>query len=265
MKLEPIASGSKGNCLLYENKDVKLLIDAGISKKRIEEGLKEYNAVAEDIDGILITHEHSDHISGLGVMSRKYDIPIYATEETIDCILKDSKVGKIDSDRFVPINADKDFYIKDTLVTPFSISHDAANPVAYRFDAGGKSMAVATDMGTFNDYTVGNLEGLDAILIESNHDINMLQIGPYPYVLKQRIWGNKGHLSNETCGSLINRIINDKLKHIILGHLSKENNLPELAYETIRNEINMSNGNYSADNISIQVASRVQPSCKIEF
>ena len=102
-------------------------------------------------------------------------------------------------------------------------------------------------------------------IIESNHDINMLQIGPYPYALKRRIWGNKGHLSNETCGNLLNEIISDRLKKVILGHLSKENNLPELAYETIRNEINMADGNYCADDISIQVASRTEPSCHIEF
>ena len=152
-----------------------------------------------------------------------------------------------------------------TLVTPFSISHDAAQPVAYRFDSDGKSMAVATDMGMYDDYIIGNLKGLDVVLIESNHDINMLQIGPYPYALKRRIWGNKGHLSNETCGNLLNEIISDRLKKVILGHLSKENNLPELAYETIRNEINMADGNYCADDISIQVASRTEPSCHIEF
>ena len=125
------------------------------------------------------------------------------------------------------IEENKDFYMGSTLVTPFSISHDAAQPVAYRFDSDGKSMAVATDMGMYDDYIIGNLKGLDAVLIESNHDINMLQIGPYPYALKRRIWGNKGHLSNETCGNLLNEIISDRLKNVILGHLSKENNFPE--------------------------------------
>ena len=236
MKFSSIASGSKGNCLLYENNDVKLLVDAGISKKRIEEGMSEYGSSLEEVNGILITHEHSDHISGLGVVSRKYHIPIYATKGTISKILEDSKVGTIDRNLFNEIEENKDFYMGSTLVTPFSISHDAAQPVAYRFDSDGKSMAVATDMGMYDDYIIGNLKGLDAVLIESNHDINMLQIGPYPYALKRRIWGNKGHLSNETCGNLLNEIISDRLKKVILGHLSKENNLPELAYETIRND-----------------------------
>lgn len=265
MKLSPIASGSKGNCLLFQNGEVNLLIDAGISKKRIEEGMDSYKSSLTDVDGILITHEHSDHISGLGVVSRKYHIPIYATKETISKIMEDNKVGKIETSLFKEIKPDKGFYIKSTLVTPFSISHDAVKPVAYRFDDDGKALAVATDMGVYNDYTIGNLKGLDAILIESNHDVNMLQLGPYPYTLKQRIWGERGHLSNESCGNLLNAIISDKLKNIILGHLSKENNLPELAYETIRNEINMSGGNYCADDISIQVASRVEPSCQIVF
>lgn len=265
MKFSSIASGSKGNCLLYESNDVKLLVDAGISKKRIEEGMSERGSSLEEVNGILITHEHSDHISGLGVVSRKYHIPIYATKGTISKILEDSKVGTIDRDLFNEIEENKDFYMGSTLVTPFSISHDAAQPVAYRFDSDGKSMAVATDMGMYDDYIIGNLKGLDAVLIESNHDINMLQIGPYPYALKRRIWGNKGHLSNETCGNLLNEIISDRLKNVILGHLSKENNLPELAYETIRNEINMADGNYCADDISIQVASRIEPSCHIEF
>ena len=265
MKFSSIASGSKGNCLLYENNDVKLLVDAGISKKRIEEGMSECGSSLEEVNGILITHEHSDHISGLGVVSRKYHIPIYATKGTISKILEDSKVGTIDGNLFNEIEENKDFYMGSTLVTPFSISHDAAQPVAYRFDSDGKSMAVATDMGMYDDYIIGNLKGLDAVLIESNHDINMLQIGPYPYALKRRIWGNKGHLSNETCGNLLNEIISDRLKNVILGHLSKEINLPELAYETIRNEINMADGNYCADDISIQVASRTEPSCHIEF
>lgn len=203
MKFSSIASGSKGNCLLYENNDVKLLVDAGISKKRIEEGMSECGSSLEEVNGILITHEHSDHISGLGVVSRKYHIPIYATKGTISKILEDSKVGTIDRNLFNEIEENKDFYMGSTLVTPFSISHDAAQPVAYRFDSDGKSMAVATDMGMYDDYIIGNLKGLDAVLIESNHDINMLQIGPYPYALKRRIWGNKGHLSNETCGNLI--------------------------------------------------------------
>lgn len=265
MKLSPIASGSKGNCLFFQNGEANLLIDAGISKKRIEEGIEKYESSLKDVDGILITHEHSDHISGLGVVSRKYHIPIFATRKTISKIIEDRKVGEIETALFEEIRPDKGFYVKGTLITPFSISHDAVDPVAYRFDDGKKALAVATDMGVYNDYTVGNLKGLDAILIESNHDINMLQLGPYPYTLKQRIWGERGHLSNESCGNLLNRIMSDKLKNIILGHLSKENNLPELAYETIRNEINLSGGNYCADDIRIQVASRVEPSCQIEF
>lgn len=265
MKIVPIASGSKGNCIYIENENLRLIVDAGISRKRIEDGLESLNVNANELDGILVTHEHSDHISGLGVLTRKYNIPIYSTGETLNCIKNTASLGDLDTDLFMEITPNKIFTLKGTDILPFSISHDAARPVAYRFNGENKSAAIATDMGFYDDYIVGNLEELDAILIESNHDVNMLQIGPYPYYLKQRIWGNKGHLSNESCGSLVNRIISSKLKYIILGHLSKENNLPEIAFETVRNEINAENDKYSADDISIKVASRVETSCEIEF
>ena len=218
--------------------------------------MSEYGSSLEEVNGILITHEHSDHISGLGVVSRKYHIPIYATKGTISKILEDSKVGTIDRNLFNEIEENKDFYMGSTLVTPFSISHDAAQPVAYRFDSDGKSMAVATDMGMYDDYIIGNLKGLDAVLIESNHDINMLQIGPYPYALKRRIWGNKGHLSNETCGNLLNEIISDRLKKVILGHLSKENNYARLAYETVKLEVTLGDNDYKGEDLDMFVAGR---------
>ena len=138
-------------------------------------------------------------------------------------------------------------------------------PVYYRFFEKEKSCAVVTDLGEYDDKLVSSLQNLDAVLIESNHDVNMLQTGSYPYSLKQRIWGNKGHLSNEACGRLLNRLLSDRLKHILLGHLSEENNYPELAYQAVRNEINFSPDKYQADNLDIRVASRVKPSCLVEF
>lgn len=126
--------------------------------------------------------------------------------------------------------------IKDLKVWPMKISHDAAEPVGYRVGYGDKKVAVCTDLGTFDDYTVACLTGLDALLLEANHDVNMLQVGPYPYYLKQRILGNRGHLSNENAGRLLDRVLNDKIQAIMLGHLSKENNMPELAHEAVRME-----------------------------
>ena len=144
------------------------------------------------------------------------------------------------------------------------ISHDAAEPVAYRIGYGAKRVAVCTDLGVYNDYTVECLKGMDALLLEANHDVNMLQVGPYPYYLKQRILGNKGHLSNENAGRLLSRILHNNLKAIVLGHLSKENNMPELAYESVRMEITLGDCPYTAEDFPISVAQRSEPSPVIE-
>lgn len=265
MKLASISSGSKGNCILVENKRTSILVDAGISRKRIEEGLDCYGKTPNDIDGIVITHEHSDHIKGLGVLLRKYDIPVYGTEKTIEYILNSSSIGKINSDLFHVIKPQQDFSIDDIDLMPLHISHDALDPVCYKFMCGDDACAVVTDLGEYDYRLTGYLQELNAILVESNHDVGMLQTGPYPYHLKQRIWGNRGHLSNESCGRLINDIISEKLSHIILGHLSQENNYPDLAYEAVRNEINFGDNDFQADDFNIKVASRVEPSCLVEF
>lgn len=256
MRMCSIASGSSGNCIYVGSDATHLLIDAGISGKRTEEGLKELGLSGRDLDGILITHEHSDHISGLKVLARKYEIPLYATRGTIDAISKMKNVGDIDPELWVEVREDQRFTLKDLTINPLRISHDAAQPVAYRISYGNRRVAVCTDLGEYNDYTVECLKGLDAILLEANHDVNMLQVGPYPYPLKQRILGKRGHLSNENSGRLLCRILHDGLKYISLGHLSQENNLPELAYEAVRMEITLGDNPYSAEDFSIQVAKR---------
>ena len=268
MKLSSISSGSQGNCILVENENTTLLVDVGISKKKVEEGLSCFNRNPEEIDGILITHEHMDHIKGLGVFLRKYHIPVYATEKTIDYILHKSDMGKIDSDLFFVIEKNKSFDLKNLKILPLPISHDALDPVCFRFDedsTGNKSCAIATDIGETTKELILSLQELDGILIESNHDIRMLQMSSYPYNLKQRIWGNKGHLSNEACGNFINEIISRRLKKIVLGHLSQENNYPELAFQAVRNEINFADHKFCTDDIDLKVASRTKPSCNIEF
>jgi len=256
MRLCSIASGSSGNCIYVGTEATHVLVDTGISGKRTEEGLKELDLCGKDIDGILITHEHSDHINGLGVISRKYHIPIYATKGTIEGMKNNHSLGKLDESLFHEVEAEKSFYIKDMKVCPMKTSHDAIQPVAYRFIHGEKKIAIATDLGTYNDYTVECLQKMDVLFLEANHDINMLQVGPYPYYLKQRILGDKGHLSNEASGRLLSRLLHDDLKHIVLGHLSHENNLPELAYETVRLELAMGDNPYKADDFPIQVAKR---------
>lgn len=265
MELCSIASGSSGNCIYVGTDATHLLVDVGISGKRTECGLNSIGQSLNNIDGILITHEHSDHICGLGVLSRKYHIPIYATRKTIGAIKQCSSLGKIEEGLFVPIQADEKFVIKDITIEPMHTSHDAIDPVAYRMRYENKRIAIATDLGTYNDYTVECLKGMDLLFLEANHDVNMLQVGPYPYKLKQRILGDRGHLSNELSGKLLKKLAHEKLQGVILGHLSKDNNIPELAYETVRVELAMSSEIYKEYQFPITVAKRdeVSPMIKI--
>lgn len=260
-----VASGSSGNCICLGSDQCHVMIDAGISGKRIEEGMNTYDYTASDMDGVLITHEHSDHIQGLGVVARKYGLPIYATKGTADAILQSSSVGKIDPSLFHVIEAGKTFFIGNLEIYPMSISHDAADPVAYLVSDGRHRVGVVTDLGYYDADIVSHMEGLDALLLEANHDIHMLQVGAYPYPLKQRILGERGHLSNETSGQLLGQILHDGMQHILLGHLSKENNYDELAYETVRLEISLGDNPYRGNDFPIEVAKRDRPSSLIRL
>ena len=260
MRLCSIASGSSGNCIYLGSESTHVLVDVGISKKRIENGLNSIDMDVKDMDGILITHEHSDHMKGLGVLSRKYHLPIYATRGTIEAIQGMSSIGKMPEGLFHEVWEDQEFQIKDLTVHPFRISHDAAQPVGYRLNYKEQSVGIATDMGTYDEYTVENLKNLDALLLEANHDVRMLQVGSYPYYLKQRILGKLGHLSNENAGQLLCRLLNDRLKAVFLGHLSKENNSEQLAYETVCQEVDQGDTPYRMKDFRIQVASREQVS-----
>lgn len=252
MRLTSIASGSSGNCIYVGSDTTHLLVDVGISGKKVEAGVNELDLSMRDVDGILITHEHSDHIAGLGVIARKYQIPIYATPLTKQAILDvKAKCGDIDPDLICEIYPDDKLTIKDIVINPMNISHDAAQPVAYRFKSEGRKAAVVTDLGTFDEYTVECLKGMDVLFLEANHDVKMLEVGPYPYYLKRRILGDRGHLSNSRSGELLTKIIHDNLKTVYLGHLSKENNLPELAYESVRVEVLMNQNNSEYKGISI--------------
>jgi phosphoribosyl 1,2-cyclic phosphodiesterase len=233
MKLCSIASGSSGNCIFVGSEQTNLLVDAGISAKRIENGLDRIDINPDTLQGILVTHEHSDHVSGLGIMARRYHIPIYATYETSMALRRSKALGKIDDELFNYIEPDIAFKINDISIEPFSTSHDAVNPVCYTMQIGNEKIGIATDLGKYDDYIVSKLIGSDLLMIEANHDINMLLVGKYPYYLKQRILGERGHLSNDSSADLISKLIENKQQHIILAHLSKDNNYSELAYETV--------------------------------
>lgn len=265
MRFCSIASGSSGNCIYTGSDATNILIDAGISAKKTIEGLCKLDVKPGELDGILITHEHSDHIKGIGILCRKYNIPIYATKGTIEGIKSASSLGEIDDALFNVVKADEKFFIKDLCINPMKISHDAKDPVAYRVSYEDKRVAVVTDLGYFDDYTVESLKGVDILMAEANHDIRMLQVGPYPYYLKQRILSDHGHLSNENAGRMISRLLHDDMKAIFLGHLSKENNLPELAYETVRLEIEAADNKYHGNDFPLMVAKRECPCDSIEF
>lgn len=265
MRLASLSSGSSGNSIYVGSDATHILVDTGCSKKRIEEGLSKLDLGLSDIDAIFVTHEHSDHIAGLHTILKKYEIPVYATKGTIQGIRMSDKKGEMLESEFHEIQADKKLSVKDLTINPITIMHDALEPVGYRISCGNKKLGIATDLGCYNDYTVDCLKELDAVLIEANHDVRMLQVGPYPYKLKKRILGEMGHLSNEKSGELLCRILHDQLKGIILGHLSKENNLPELAYETVRVEIEMGNNPYHGNDFPIMVAARNELSQVLEF
>ena len=237
MRMMSIASGSSGNCTFVEQNDTVILVDAGISLKRIEEGLNAAERTGRDISGILITHEHNDHIKGLGVLLRKYDIPVYTTEGTIKGISACRNMGKYDGSLFREVGKNDIISIGDIEVRFHPISHDAREPVCFSFHAGSSKAVVATDIGCYDDNLSQFLMNSDCMLIEANHDVHMLEVGPYPYELKRRILGEFGHLSNDSSGKLIKSLLNNHIKGLMLGHLSKENNFEELAYETVKQEI----------------------------
>ena len=251
MKFCSIASGSSGNCIYVGSSSTNILVDAGISAKRIENGLNELEISPDTIQGILITHEHSDHISGLGVFARRYNIPIYATYETIRAIRSTKGSSDIPEQLYHSVCPDETFYINDILIEPYSTSHDASNPVCYTVRAEGQKIGIATDLGKFDDYVLNKLAESDLLYVEANHDVNMLMVGKYPYFLKQRILSDKGHLSNDSSADMISRLIHPKLKNIILAHLSKENNYEELAYETVCCELMNRGSSFPAEKISV--------------
>lgn len=256
MRLVSIASGSSGNCIYVGSDSTHILVDAGISNKRIEAGLNEIGVKGNELDAIVITHEHSDHVKGLGVLARRHHVPIYGTRATLGEIRNLSGLGEYPMELLHPISPDVDFMVGDMQIKAFRIDHDAADPVAYRIQCGRKSVAVATDIGHYDQYIIDHLQGLDALLLESNHDVRMVETGPYPYYLKRRILGDHGHLSNDNAGRLLNYLLHDHMKKILLGHLSQTNNYPELAYETVRLEIDQGDTEYKASDFSIVVAKR---------
>lgn len=231
MEFCTIASGSSGNSTFIGTEYTKILIDAGISGKRIQDALECLGLSGGDIDALFLTHEHKDHIQGAGVFSRRFDVPVYATAETWAAI--GDGIGKIAPGNKRFVYAGEICTVNDIRVRPFAIPHDAAEPVGYNILTEGKKATLATDIGHVTDEICESLADSDILLLEANHDEEMLKKGGYPRYLKERILGENGHLSNHTAGELLSSIMSGKLKHVFLGHLSAENNTPRLAYTTV--------------------------------
>jgi phosphoribosyl 1,2-cyclic phosphodiesterase len=258
IKFASLYSGSSGNCIFVGTDKTRILIDAGLSGVAIISALKSIGEDPANINGILVTHEHSDHIKGVGILSRKFDIPIYANIKTWEqmepCIgnVKDKNIRIIEKETRKPhlcslleyvgeseeveeCTSYKSFEIGDIGIVCWPISHDAKEPVSYALYMDNMKISVATDMGYASDVVRDNLKGSDLLFIESNHDVEKLKKGRYPWSLKKRILSDVGHLSNEACASVVRECVCEGTKQVVLGHLSQENNFPHLAYNASKN------------------------------
>jgi phosphoribosyl 1,2-cyclic phosphodiesterase len=229
----PLASGSKGNCIYLGTPTTKILIDAGISAKSIRERLKTIGVALEEIDAILITHEHTDHIQALDMLGCKMGIPVFANSDTakaIYAILDECPKFKI-------FSTGETFEFGDLEVRPFSVQHDAVDPVAFTIQTGGLKLGFCTDLGFVTTLVSGQLQGCDYLYIEANHEPSMVHASARPKIYKQRVLSRQGHLSNGECAQLIELVHHSDLKHIHLAHLSSECNAPELALKTINEKL----------------------------
>ena len=257
-KFQPLYSGSSGNSTLIQTNNTKILIDAGQTSKKIVEALDLVGVNPEELDGIVVTHEHTDHTKAIGLLSKKYGIPVYANKETWNGMDKERE--KIANENINTFKMAR-FSIGDLDIEPFPIPHDAANPVGFNIYYMKKKISVVTDLGHVNDTVFGNIKESSFALLEANYSEEILKYSRYPYLLKQRIAGPNGHLDNNEAGDTIAKLRDYGLKQVILGHLSRENNFPELAERTILNRLK----EQGIQDIDISVARRSDVSDEIEI
>lgn len=235
VKFCSFASGSSGNCYLVKDEETAILIDAGISGKRIFEGLEETGTPLEMVQAVLVTHEHSDHVQSLPILCRKNSgLSVFANEATWNQIER-----PVPEEQQRTFTTGEDFYLGDFIVRPFATSHDAAEPVGFSLYHGDVQISICTDSGYLSEDIIEEIKTADLLLLEANHEKEMLLFGRYPYPLKQRILGDEGHLSNLSCGECLCRIVNEEPKQrtVLLGHLSNENNTPEVAMQAVINTL----------------------------
>lgn len=231
MKFCSLFSGSSGNSLFIEHNGTKILCDAGLTGKRVENALREIDVDPKDLNGIIITHEHVDHVNSAGILSRRHNIPLYANFPTWEA-LHNASIGKIKPENEVTFENYVPFTIGDLQITAFRTSHDAACSVGFRIEDGTKQLGIATDTGIITPEMRDYLYGSELVVLESNHELDMLRKGPYPLRLKERIAGRFGHLSNDTAGEFAVDLVKNGTDKIVLAHLSRENNLPFIAKKT---------------------------------
>ena len=232
-----LASGSKGNAIYVSGGSTSILIDAGLSGIEIERRLNSKGLHPEDLDAILVSHEHTDHIQGVGVLSRRFNLPVYMNSKTENAAL--SQLGTV---RMIKnFECGSPFMIKDLFIHPFSISHDAKDPSGFTVNQNGTKIGIATDLGIATSMVKEHLKGCSLLILEANHDEDMLINGPYPWPIKQRIKSRAGHLSNEASKNLLKELQHDGLEYVMLAHLSQTNNTPQKALSEVSRAITRCN------------------------
>lgn len=232
-----LASGSKGNATFVTSGSTSILVDAGLAGVEIERRLKSRGLCPEDLDAILVSHEHTDHIQGVGVLSRRYNLPIYINRKTQRAAA--SQLGNLYG--FRNFECGSTFMINDLAVHPFSISHDAEDPAGFTVYQNGTKIGIVTDLGIATTMVKEHLKGCSLLILEANHDETMLVNGPYPWYLKQRIKSRTGHLSNEASKHILSEVQHDRLEHVTLAHLSEINNTPQKALSEVGQAMNHCN------------------------
>ncbi len=253
MYFSTLFSGSSGNALYIETEESSILVDAGLSSVKIQRALEAIGRSAGELDAILVTHEHRDHICGVGVLSRRFDLPIYATENTWSAMEAD--IGKIADTNHACLELDRTLEIGDLNIDFFATSHDAVDPCGFIFSQGKERLGLLTDTGCLTAVMEPVLTGCQSLILESNHDLDMLARGPYPWYLKQRIRSCKGHLSNDDAGEAIRRFVTGDTTRVVLAHLSEENNLPRLALQNAAEVL----AEIDCDSVRLSAASRYEP------
>ena len=251
LKFCSLYSGSSGNSSFIQSENINILVDAGVSGKKIIDALASINIAIENISAILVTHEHSDHTQSIATLSKKYNIPVYANKKTWDAM--QDKKEKIPKDNVFYFNNNKPFTLNDVTILPFDIPHDAANPCGFTISDNDSKISIATDIGHMTTSIIDNIKNSNFLLLEANYEPDVLKCSSYPFHLKERIASPIGHLSNIEAGKTINYLADFGVKNIMLGHLSNENNFPELAYKSVLEQI-------ENKDLNLSVANRFEPS-----